>query len=61
MYKNVLLTDNELLLLRKVIGSHLGDQKHEIRVSDLTNLHIIDRVLLGLIPTKCANEYINRG
>ena len=61
MYKNVLLTDNELLLLRKVISSHLEDQKHEIRVSDLTNLHIIDRVLFGLIPTKSVNEYVNKG
>lgn len=61
MYKKVLLTDNELVLLRKVIGSHLGNQKDEIRVSDLNNLHIIDRVLLGLIPTKSVNEYVNEG
>lgn len=61
MYKNVLLTDNELVLLRKVIGSHLGDQKDEIGASDLNNLHIIDRVLFGLIPTKSVNEYVNEG
>ena len=61
MYKKVLLTDNELVLLRKAIGSHLGNQKDEIRASDLNNLHIIDRVLFGLIPTKCVNEYVNKG
>ena len=56
MYKTVLLTDNEIKLLRKVIHTYLYDHLIQTEHKDIKNLHIIDRTLLGTIPTKCVNK-----
>lgn len=56
MYKTVLLTDNEIKLLRKVIHTYLYDHLIQTEHEDIKNLHIIDRTLLGTIPTKCVNK-----
>jgi len=51
MYKTVLLTDNEISLVRKVIGEYLHQNLLNIRHEDAQNLHIIDRTLMGKKPT----------
>lgn len=51
MYKTVLLTDNEITLIRKVIGEYLHQNLIDIQHKDIKNLHIIDRTLKGKKPT----------
>lgn len=52
MYKTVLLTDNEIILIRKVIGKYLNNNLTDIDHKDVKNLHIIDRTLIGKKPTR---------
>ena len=56
MYKSILLTENEIELLRKVINTHLYDHLMETEHKDIKNLHIIRRTLLGKMPTECVNQ-----
>lgn len=51
MYKTVLLTDNEITLIRKVIGEYLHQNLIDMQHKDIKNLHIIDRTLKGKKPT----------
>ncbi len=55
MYKSVLLTINEIKLLHKVLQDHLDKNLMYIESQEQKNLHIIDRSLLGVIPTKSVN------
>lgn len=48
MYKNVLLTDKEIALLKRVVGDHL----HEKISPEAKNLTIILNRLRGIKPTK---------
>jgi hypothetical protein len=56
MYKSILLTDSEIKLLRKVLHTHLHTNPIDIKHQEIKNLHIIDRTLLGTIPTKNKNQ-----
>ena len=58
MYKSILLTENEIELLRKVINTHLYDHLMETEHKDIKNLHIISRTLLGHSPTKNKNQMV---
>ena len=58
MYKSILLTENEIKLLRKVINTHLYDHLMETEHKDIKNLHIIRRTLLGHSPTKNKNQMV---
>lgn len=51
MYKNVLLTDKEITLIRRVIGEYLHKNLLDIEHQEVKNLHIIDRALIGKKPT----------
>lgn len=55
MYKNVLLTDKEIALLKRVVG----DTLHEKVSIDRTNLTIIYNRLREIKPTKTYNQSIN--
>ena len=55
MYKNVLLTDKEIALIKRVIGDHL----HEKISPEAKNLTIIYNRLRGIVPTKKYNQSIN--
>jgi hypothetical protein len=55
MYKNVLLTDKEIALLKRVIGDHL----HEKISPEAKNLTIILNRLRGIVPSKKFNQSIN--
>jgi hypothetical protein len=55
MYKNVLLTDKEISLLKRVVGDHL----HEKITPEATNLTIILNRLRGIKPTIKYNQSIN--
>jgi hypothetical protein len=55
MYKNVLLTDKEIALLKSVINQTL----HEKISIDRNNLTIILNRLRGIQPTKTYNQTIN--
>ena len=55
MYKNVLLTDKEIALLKRVVCDHL----HEKIVPEANNLTIIYNRLRGIQPTKQYNQSIN--
>ena len=57
MYKNVLLTDKEIALLKRVVGDYL----HEKIVPEATNLTIILNRLKDIQPTKKYNQSINQG
>ncbi len=61
MYKNVLLTESEIKVLSKVIDHHFNRSFIDTNTDDMKNLHIIQRSLMGLIPTDYTNEYSNRG
>lgn len=61
MYKSILLTDSEIGLLRKVLHTHLHENLMDIKHTEVKNLHIIDRTLLGAKPTKNANQEVIRG
>jgi hypothetical protein len=55
MYKNVLLTDREIALLKRVIGDHL----HEKLCPEAKNLQLIYSRLLDIKPTKTYNQSIS--
>lgn len=57
MYKNVLLTDKEISLLKRVVGDHL----HEKISPEAKNLTIILNRLRAIKPTKTYNQSINQG
>lgn len=57
MYKNVLLTDREIALLKRVIGDHL----HEKLCPEAKNLQLIYSRLLDIKPTKTYNQSISQG
>lgn len=50
MYKNVLLTQNEISLIRKIIGEYLERNPPKTNMAETKNLHIIDRTLMGKKP-----------
>ena len=54
MYKTVLLTENEISLVRKVISEYLHKNLSNMRYEEVNNLHIIDRTLIGKQPTEKA-------
>ena len=51
MYKNVLFTENEISLIRKIIGEYIHSNISNMNHQDIKNLHIIDRTLIGKQPT----------
>ena len=55
MYKNVLLTDREIALIKRVIGDYL----HEKISPEAKNLTIILNRLRGIVPTKKYNKSID--
>ncbi len=55
MYKTVLLTVNEINLIRKVVADHLDKNMIYMNDKEQRNLHLINRTLLGSIPTKSLN------
>lgn len=55
MYKNVLLTDKEIALLKRIVG----DVLHEKILPEANNLIIIFNRLRQIIPTKKYNQTIN--
>ena len=55
MYKNVLLTDKEIALVKRVIGDTMHEKVH----IDRTNLTIIYNRLREIKPTKTYNQSIN--
>jgi hypothetical protein len=55
MYKNVLLTDKEIALLKRVVGDYL----HEKLTPERNNLTIILNRLRGMKPTKTYNQSID--
>lgn len=55
MYKNVLLTDKEIALLKRVVGDYL----HEKIIPEAKNLTIILNRLRGIKPTVSYNQSIN--
>jgi len=55
MYKSILLTENEIKLLRHVLNGYLDKNLVSIEHEELKNLHIIDRTLLGSITTRNSN------
>ena len=57
MYKNVLLTDKEISLLKRVVGDYL----HEKIVPEARNLTVILNRLRGIKPTKVYNQSIDQG
>jgi hypothetical protein len=57
MYKNVLLTDKEIALLKRVVGDYL----HEKIVPEATNLTIILNRLRDIKPTITSNQFFNYG
>lgn len=60
MYRSVLLTDKESLVLLKMIDQIKSDNTDLYRKEE-TNIHIIKRHLLGTIPTKMVNDYLIKG
>ena len=56
MYKNVLLTDREIALLKRVVGDYL----HEKLTPERQNLTIILNRLRGIKPTIQYNQSINQ-
>ena len=61
MYKNVLLTENEIKVLYKVLDHHFNRSFVDTTAEDMQNLQIIKIALWGFIPTDCVNEYSNQG
>jgi hypothetical protein len=57
MYRNVLLTDKEIALLRSVISQTL----HEKVSIDRNNLTIIHNRLRQIAPLKTNNQFLNYG
>lgn len=57
MYKNVLLTDKEIALLKRVVGDYL----HEKIVPEAKNLTIILNRLREIKPLNNYNQTVNYG
>lgn len=57
MYKNVLLTDKEISLLKRIVG----DTLHEKIVPEAKNLTIILNRLRAIKPTNTYNQTVNQG
>ncbi|NBX98072.1 hypothetical protein EBQ81_04375 [bacterium] len=57
MYRNVLLTDKEIAILKTVISQTL----HEKVSIDRNNLTIIHNRLRQIIPLKTNNQFFNYG
>lgn len=57
MYRNVLLTDKEIALLKRVVGDYL----HEKITSEARNLTIIHSRLSGVKPIVQNNQTTNYG
>ena len=57
MYRNVLLTDKEIALLKRVVGDYL----HEKLTPERQNLVIIQSRLMGIKPLQKYNQSINQG
>jgi hypothetical protein len=57
MYKNVLLTDKEIALLKRVVGDYL----HEKLTPERQNLVIIHNRLRAIKPTITNNQFFNYG
>jgi hypothetical protein len=57
MYKNVLLTDKEIALLKRIVGDHL----HEKITPEAKNLTIILNRLREIKPTITNNQFFNYG
>lgn len=55
MYKNVLLTDKEIALLKRVVGDYL----HEKLTPERNNLTIILNRLRGIKSSKIYNQSID--
>lgn len=55
MYKNVLLTDKEIALLKRVVGDYL----HEKICPEAKNLQHIYQRLRAIKPTKQYNQSVN--
>jgi hypothetical protein len=55
MYKNVLMTDKEISLLKRVVGDYL----HEKLTPERNNLTIILNRLRAIKPTISYNQSIN--
>ena len=55
MYRNVLLTDKEIALLKRVIGDYL----HEKLTPEAKNLTIIHSRLRQITPLKKYNQSVN--
>ena len=57
MYRNVLLTDKEISLLKRVVGDYL----HEKLTPERQNLTIIHSRLLSIKPLVKNNQMLNYG
>lgn len=57
MYKNVLLTDKEILLIKRTIKTTMRNKT----TPEARNLHHIYMRLDGIKPTKEYNQYVNGG
>ena len=57
MYRNVLLTDKEISLLKRIIG----DTLHEKIVPEAQNLNIIFNRLRQIKPLVSNNQFFNYG
>ena len=55
MYKNVLFTDKEIALLKRVVGDYL----HEKIVPEARNLTVILNRLRSIKPSKSYNQSVN--
>ena len=56
MYRNVLLTNDEIKVLHKVLDHHFNRSFVDTNAEDMKNLHIIKRALLGMITTENNNQ-----
>lgn len=56
MYKNVLLTTDEIKVLHKVLDHHFNRSFVDTDAKDMKNLHIIKRALSGMITTETNNQ-----
>jgi hypothetical protein len=61
MYKSILLTENEIKLLRKVLHGYLYKNLMDMEHTEVKNLHIIDRSLLGSVPTSNSSQTTQMG
>ena len=57
MYRNVLLTDKEIALLKRVVGDYL----HEKIIPEARNLTIIHSRLRSVKPLVSNNQFFNYG